>query len=250
MRKIITAIITILLIVLAVNMVINKIEIGNIEILGIKEIEKKQSNLNKKIELGNQLIKTYNSTLGNVDKSYEDLQKAKEEYEEKVKTIATSKKEEAKLLQNYSIEFLWIQIGLHAKQEGVEIDLVLTNTGASTETDLLTNKEISLYDMKFKVTGSYEAITEFIYDIEEDSKLGFGIEKFTLNPESDKTSNLVAEFTCTDVRIYKDSVNSSSTYYSNEQKENNQKTEEDTENEEENTNEKDLTNEENTQQTQ
>jgi hypothetical protein len=213
MRKILVGIITLLFIILDVNLVMNKIEIGDLEIFGISGIQEQKNSLNSKIAEGNKDIETYTETLSKVDTAYDALQKSKEEYEEKVKTIATTQEEEAKLLQNYSIEFLWVKIGLHRKEEGVELNLTLSSTGSSTETDLLTNREVALYDLKFKVTGTYDAITDFIYSIEEDSSLGFGIEDFTLNPANDDSSNLIAEFTCSDVRIYKDTLTTGSSIY-------------------------------------
>lgn len=214
MRKIIITIIAVLLVILAFNMVKDKIQIGDIEIFGTAEIEKQNENLDKNIEQGKELVQTYNETEAKVDDAYEALLDAKEGYEEKVAVIAAKNTEEAKLLQNYTIEFLWIEIGLHRKTEGVELDLTLASSGSSTETDLLTNREVGIYDLQFKVGGTYEAITDFIYDIEGDSKLGFEIDDFKLNSDSDDDSILLAEFTCSDIRIYKDSLSDSSVTWS------------------------------------
>lgn len=212
MRKILIATITVLLIILATMMVINKIEIGNLKIFGTKEIRTQRDSLDTKIKQGNKTLKIYNAALTNIDKAYGELEEAKQTYEEKVKAIVTSKREEAKLLQNYSLEFLWIQIGLHARQEGVKLTITPSRTGASTETDLLTGKEVDIYDIQFEATGSYEAITEFIYSIEEDSKLGFGIEDFKISLGGSE-NNLISQFKCSDIRIYKDSISSATAQY-------------------------------------
>ena len=59
--------------------------------------------------------------------------------------------------------------------------------------------------MKFTATGEYVGITDFIYDIENDSSLGFKIEEFKLLPattqQSDGKTNLSATFTCKNIAI-------------------------------------------------
>lgn len=209
MRKILIGIITVLLAILVIKTVSSKLSIGNTTIYGIEEIKAKEQNLDQKIEQENKTKEAFKASEERIETSYKELTKAKTEYEEKVALIVSKNTEEAKLLQNYSIEFLWIQIGQHQKKEGVKLDLSFSKSGSSSERDLLTGKEVELYNMNFTVTGNYEAITDFIYDIEGDSKLGFEIEDFTLNP-NEKEKNLVATFKCSEVRIYKDSLSKSS----------------------------------------
>ena len=63
--------------------------------------------------------------------------------------------------------------------------------------------------MNFTVNGSYVSITDFIYDIENDSKLGFKIDDFKMNPSTE--NSLVATFTCKEVPIKVGKVDASET---------------------------------------
>lgn len=91
-------------------------------------------------------------------------------------------------------------------------------------------KDYVLCDLKFTVTGSYVDITEFIYDIENDSKLGFKIDNFTMTG----SDTLSATFTCNGIKIKTIQMNNvtTSTNTENNLKEEN-KTENETSNESE-----------------
>ena len=62
------------------------------------------------------------------------------------------------------------------------------------------------YDLDFTATGSYICITDFVSAIENDSTLGFKIEEFKLVPSG---SDLQATFTCKDISINKEELNTS-----------------------------------------
>ena len=75
--------------------------------------------------------------------------------------------------KSYAIEFLWAKLGTHAREEGIKLtfSIVSSSTGAS-----------NVNDIDFVVNGSYIAITNFIYAIENDAELNFNIENFKLLP--------------------------------------------------------------------
>ena len=54
------------------------------------------------------------------------------------------------------------------------------------------------YDLNFVATGDYVGITDFIYDIENDSSLGFKIEGFKMEPDGDRVKT---SFNCTNIAI-------------------------------------------------
>ena len=56
------------------------------------------------------------------------------------------------------------------------------------------------YDLDFTVTGPYIGITDFISDIEDDSKLGFRIEQFKMTAGSSE-DELQATFVCKDIKV-------------------------------------------------
>ncbi len=59
-----------------------------------------------------------------------------------------------------------------------------------------------LYNLKFTASGAYVSIADFIYDIENDTSLGFKIEEFLISSTEDLDGKkIVATFTCKDIRI-------------------------------------------------
>ena len=54
-------------------------------------------------------------------------------------------------------------------------------------------------DLSFTVDGKYVDITDFIYDIENDSKLGFKIDSFKMISGSD--SEVIGSFVCQDIPL-------------------------------------------------
>ena len=59
-------------------------------------------------------------------------------------------------------------------------------------------------------TGSYVGIEEFITGIEDDSKLGFKIENFSMKSSSENGGEVQATFVCKDITIQGISNNNSS----------------------------------------
>lgn len=61
-----------------------------------------------------------------------------------------------------------------------------------------TSQATGYYDLNFEATGSYVSVTDFIYDIENDSSLGFKIEGFKMAPGG---NGVKATFICTNIAI-------------------------------------------------
>lgn len=216
MRNLLIGILIIVLLVLAGYMLMERVNIGNLEILGIEAIAEKNDELDQKILDGTKLATvTYKETLDTLDSANRQLQQEKQAYENYVSTDngtgAVSQ------IQSYEVEYLWTKIGNYAKREGVilKMDVAINNAVLGT------------YDLNFNVTGTYVGITEFIYDLDNDSSLLFKVENFKLLPNAQETtqkqeqkeekedsenesttqtnSTLVATFTCKDISINIDS---------------------------------------------
>ena len=84
---------------------------------------------------------------------------------------------------------MWTKIGNFARDENVVIKMDLVQSGSSS----------NLYTLNFTVTGEYSSITNFIYDIENDSKLGFKIDEFKMGAAD--ASTLSATFSCKEIPI-------------------------------------------------
>lgn len=193
MRKLLIGILIIVLLVLAGYMLIDRVKIGSLEILGIEAIVDKNDDLDKKILDATKLSTvTYQGELDTLNSANKKLQQEKQQYENYIGgeqgTGAVSQ------IQSYEVEYLWTKIGNYAKREGVVLKMDVA----------VNNAVLGTYDLNFTVTGTYVGITEFIYDIDNDSSLLFKVENFKLLPNSEE-GILMSTFTCKDISINIDS---------------------------------------------
>ena len=175
MRKLLIGILIIVLLVLAGYMVIDRVNIGSLEILGIEAIVEKNDKLDQKILAATRLATvTYQEKLNILNSANKKLQQEKQAYENYVTTEngtgAISQ------IQSYEVEYLWTKIGNYAKREGVVLKMDVA----------LNNAVIGTYDLNFTVAGTYVGITEFIYDLDNDSSLLFKVESFNIKNKEKK----------------------------------------------------------------
>ena len=227
MKKILLILIMILLIVAIYFALSSGISIGNIHVLGIKEIADENENLDKKLQELNQAIDiTFPQKMSDLDTASKNFQKAKEEYINLTSVSSDQEILDAMRQESYTIEYLWARIGNHAKKQGVNIEFQIVSNDTGLE---------GMYNLNFTVDGSYIAITNFISAIENDGELNFRIQGFTMNPNQGNV--LRSTFTVKNVTI--EGNTSTQTVKTT------QNTTNETANNEENTNE--ANNEENTQ---
>ena len=206
MRKLLISVLIVVLLAVAGYMCYEGMTIVNFKISGIKEIEQLNKSLDSQITVASRLISNdYPTELSNLSKSLKELKTEKENYNNLVSISTDEQVQTATKFEKYEIESVWVMIGNHAKKEGVTMQLVLSTSSTGTA---------NLYDLNFTVTGQYVGIADFIYDIENDSKLGFKIENFDLKP-NETTNTLTGKFTCKDISININSANVS--YQSTEQ---------------------------------
>lgn len=198
MRKLLISVLIVILLAVAGYMCYNGITIINYRISGLKEIKKLNENLDERISVASKLVSTdYPTQISNISKSMKDLKSEKEKYDNMV-TISTDEQVQAAAkIEKYEIEYLWTKIGNWAKKEGVTMKIDLKNSSTGTQ---------GLYNLQFTVNGQYIGIADFIYDIENDTSLGFKIEEFKLLPGKD-TNILTGSFVCKDISINIDSSN-------------------------------------------
>ena len=179
--------------------------INKMNIKGIKEIDKKNTEVEQKIaELSNVISITYKNTESNLKSTASTLQTSKTEYENQAILSSSNKESYVSQREAYEIDYLWTKLGNYAKSEGVIIKIELVSSGASKK----------LYNLNFSVKGAYVNITDFIYDIENDSKLGFKIDEFEMEPALESVeqkdggtaqvtvgNSLVAKFSCKEIPI-------------------------------------------------
>ena len=192
MKKLLILILIALLLALAGIVAINGVEIGKINILGIKGIQSRSIELDEKIQEASKLAqKDFAQVVKDVENNSKQLKETKQEYEDMTAISSASDVESAAQLETYEIETLWVKIGNHATNEGATMKMDVTKGSNTTQ---------NTYNLNFTVNGSYISITDFISDIENDETLGFKIEEFKMVP-SGSESNLQATFVCKDIAI-------------------------------------------------
>ena len=195
MRKILFIILIILLLIASGFLIIKGYHIGSFEVLGVQAIKEEDNAINEKnSNLSNLVSVTYPNSLSELDTKAKTLTSTKQEYEDKSALVTDSGA--YMQTEKYEIEFLWTKLGNYAKDENVVIKIDVVN---STTTS-------GLYDLNFTVAGEYADVTDFIYDIENDSKLGFKIEDFHMSANG---SGVQGTFACKEIDINIESIDNS-----------------------------------------
>lgn len=199
MRKILLGLTIVVLLIVTVKTIYKGTAIGNIGIWGISQITEKNADIDEQnSKLTNLTNVSFPEVMSTLSKSSELLQQTKKQYEEKAILLANNKYYGYK--EKYMQEFILTKIGNYADDEGVDTRIVVTNSETPT-----------LYDINFTVKGKYIDVADYIYDIENDSKLGFKIEDFIMvsfteektNADGSKTNGtgVKANFNCKEIAI-------------------------------------------------
>ncbi len=188
MRKILISVLLGLMLIGSCFFVVNGL--AKLNIKGAKGINEKDITINNKIsELSNVISVKYQDAESNLKLASNKLIDSKTEYENQATLSSLNSSSYASKLETYDIDYLWTKLGNYAKDENVVIKIDVTAGGASS----------NLYNLNFTVTGSYVGTTDFIYDIENDSKLGFKIDSFKMISGSD--SEVMGSFICQDIPL-------------------------------------------------
>ena len=201
MKKLLISLVIALILALTVVTVINGLHIGNLSILGIREIKEENSNLERKIEEATKLASTtYPNKLSTLDMNLKEMKAEKQKYEDMVATSTQSEIQTAIQEQVYTIDKLWTKIGTLATDEGLDATFELTSGTRQPVARSTGEADYKYYNINFTVLGGYANISLYISDLENDSQLGFKIEDFKMEPISDGSS-VKATFTCKDIAI-------------------------------------------------
>ncbi len=195
MRKLLFALVLFILLVVSILFIVKGISNSNFAIYGVNQIKAKNAEIDIKNEkLATLVNQDYPIALKNVESASAQMKKTKEEYEEKAALLGNSKY--YMQTEEYKLEFLWTKLGNYADDEDVDIKIDVTNSQMAGR-----------YNLNFTVTGAYTDVTQFIYDVENDSKLGFKIENFEMVSDSSKSddsgtkSDVIGTFSCKDIKI-------------------------------------------------
>ena len=187
MRKIIFAILAVVLLIFTGFVIYRGTNIGKFEIWGIKQINEENEQIDRvNAELGSLVDISYPGAVTKLNNSGEAMEETKREYEEQVTMLSNSKY--YMQTEKYKLEFLWTKIGNYAKDNKVTPKMQVTN-GSTNE----------IYNLTISAIGRYSNVASFIYAIENDSRLGFKIEDFKMVQAED--GYVQGTFTCKEIRI-------------------------------------------------
>ena len=190
MKKLLISILILLLLILSIFIATKGLKIGGIEILSIKGIGEKNSELDSKIQDATaKATVQFPKIVNEVNTNAKKLTEKKNKYNEMATVYTSGEEQSVAQIQKYEIESLWVKLGNHATAEGATMKMNVVKGNNTLE---------NVYDLSFTVNGSYISIIDFISDIENDSTLGFKIENFKMNGSGD---SLQATFTCKEINI-------------------------------------------------
>lgn len=199
MRKILFGI-TIVALLIFTGFVMYQGTDGKLDVWGFTSISQENDIIDtKNSELKSKIEVDYPQALSTLDTSRTTLEKNKKEYEDQAILLADSKY--FKQTEKYKHEFILTKIGNYADDNKVDIRIVVTNSSVA-----------KLYDINFTLIGKYADVANYIYDIENDSKLGFKIEDFVMVSASGvktnddgtttyTTNEVKANFNCKEISI-------------------------------------------------
>lgn len=195
MRKVLFITATIVMIFIFGFVLVKGFEMGDLTVFGYNAIKQRNEEVKKQNDELTEMVEVkYPNELKTVDEAEKALKSKKEEYESLIALGSEDGSGYTAAIEKYEIEYLWTRIGNHAKDNDVDMKIDLTNSSMGS----------GFYKLNFTITGSYVGITDFIYSIENDSRLGFKIDSFVMTP--DGGSQVKATFSCDEIGINLQSI--------------------------------------------
>lgn len=158
----------------------------DIEIFKLEDIQEASEDMSKELAAYDEINeKQYKAMNASINVAIKDYENTKAEYEDLVKTLGLDKETDTGVLVStkkaYQIDFLFAIIGNYARAENSsqkDLDLDLIFVESSTKAPA--NSGYIYADLKFDVKGNYMKIADFIYDLEDDDRLGYEIRDFVM----------------------------------------------------------------------
>lgn len=198
MRKIVIIMICIFTACFAYHTIVHGFKIGEkLVISSYSQISQQSKNIDNLIlQLKNIKEVQFEEKQNSLSSTVKQYNETKKEYDYLLESANTDEQysQDFSLVDTYDVDFLWTTIGNYSTEEGISLKFnVIKNLESPIESNAYT-----MCDLKFTVSGDYIPITDFIYDIEDDNKLGFEISDFNIVKGGE---NLQATFTVKNVPI-------------------------------------------------
>ena len=161
---------------------------ANVETKSYSDIAKLSEELvNKRKELENKNDSEFKQAIARQESAINNFKSNKSLYEETALKASPSEIAQANQKEVYYLDYLWIKIGTYANDNDVKV---------------LINPEDGNNAISFDVSGNYIAVINFIYDIQNDSELGFNVDNLVMQGGS-KDALTNASFRVTNVTVVK-----------------------------------------------
>lgn len=176
MKKILISVLIILLLVLSYFAIARGVNFLNIK--SVNNIKATSDKLENDFNEANELSsKTYPTEVEQLENAIKQLKISKQEYENKTSHNTSETSLGTVEIKTYKIHYLWTILGNYRKDRGIQ----------SLNLDLKSTESQDVYDLGFTLIGSYTAITDFLYDIENDEELNFEIKNFIISSQINTT---------------------------------------------------------------
>lgn len=156
-----------LLVILLINIALNGLVIGKVEILSVTQIQEKNAEVTEAIEHSNKIQDQYKSSFQGLTYAKESVDQSAKIYEETYNGSSNQVKQAASSQNLYDIEYIWAEIGKIATKNDLSLKISIEPTGVD-----------SINTLKIKVMGQYRGITQFMSEFDRDQD--FRVEDFNL----------------------------------------------------------------------
>jgi len=165
-----------------------------IGLFGVPKLAKINTNSNtlkQTVQISKKIAEEdYEFAISQLNQTREEVEKAKQEYEEMCSLTSNSSKSASD--ENYTKEFIWVKLGTYAKENNLEAKFEPIQMGAQANGNVC--------NINYTLLGNYIDIIDFIYEIEDDDDLNFIVENLEMIPSDDKVQ---ATFTTKNILILK-----------------------------------------------
>ena len=183
----------------------NKIFRNNIS--SVTELERSSKQLSLSLtQLEKNCTTDYETKKNTLEKAIKDYQESKKEYEKIIPQYSIGKADDIdinEIKDIYDVDFLWTIVGNYATEEGINLKFDINKNINSASSINNTSSNYVVCDLKFTIAGNYINLTDFIYDLEDDDRLNFEINDFSMQKDGE---NLQVTLTVKEIKVNSDNL--------------------------------------------
>lgn len=207
MRKIVILLVLVLSIVGCYVIAVEGVDYNFLEIASYDEVKAANKELDTQIsELNRKNTTEFESKRTALTTAVKNYKDKKAQYEALAPTVQQEEEVPEETTSNtktYDVDFLWTIVGNYATSEGINLDFVFVKSAESSSS--IDTEYYTMADINFTISGNYNSLIEFMYDIEEDDRLAFEIRNFKMSKGG---SDIQATFSVVGIPINNENLTS------------------------------------------